>query len=263
MFVPVSAEKLLNKISEFKANNSPAVVLTNFFNAKLENKEWFLSEQSCGLFFVSRDSLVGLSHYFFMASSGCLNGLKLNFLADTKVVSEFVFNGGASDVVIQHYEKLGFNMYAHLKKMSFLSKADQFVTCSEHIELCDMSDFGYLRYILDSHFDAISERCPSNEELNDALNSGSVFKYVDGGAVLGFYWADSKKYLSELRYLFVDGFSRGGGIGKALFEHHLYVTQPIKKNQLWVLENNIPAIALYQKYGFQFESLQDLIFLKV
>jgi len=42
----------------------------------------------------------------------------------------------------------------------------------------------------------------------------------------------------------------------------MFSVQGVKKKQLWVLENNIIAISLYRKFGYDFENLRDIIFKK-
>ncbi len=263
MFKPVSIDVLKSKIFEFKAQQNTAGIVTNFFNISLENKDWFLDAQVNGLFFWGSDDLTGLGHYYFLANISDLSNVELSLLDKKKIVSEFVFDKSIDDSVKQHYADLGFKPYAHLVKMSLLKKNIQLGSHLDLIELCTISDLAYLRSVFDDHFDPISERHPSDEAIFDAIKSDFVHKYIDDGNILGFYWVDTKKYLTEMRYFFVDECARGLGIGKALLEHHLVLTRGIRKNQLWVLMNNKAAIFLYQKYGYHFESLQDFVFLKV
>jgi GNAT superfamily N-acetyltransferase len=205
--------------------------------------------------------LTGLNHYFFIAKSECLSECKMTLPKNKRTISEFVFKSQASELVLKHYKNLGFNVYAHLKKMS-LVKEDKVEQPSSLITHCSVDDLGYLRNVFDTKFDHISERYPSDDELISAINNGSFFKFEENGFILGFYWADTKKFLSELRYLFVEEENRGLGISNLLFEHHLLFTQSVKKNQLWVLDNNATARALYEKFGYQYEDLQVLIFLR-
>lgn len=261
MFKPVSADLLQAHIADFKMRFSPVLTLSNYYNNPLEEKKWLLNIKDEGLFFIGTELSTNMNHYYFLAEADSLSEADLIFPQDKKLVSEFVFNSQPNTSVINHYEALGFKTYAQLKKMSLLKK-DVTIVPSKNIDLCTLDDLSFLRNIFNLQFDPVSERYPTDNELQSAINSGSIFKYVDNNRLLGFYWADTKKFLTELRYLFVDADCRGRGIGRALFEHHLFVTQAVKKNQLWVLENNTAAIALYQKFGYGYEGLQDLIFVK-
>ena len=40
------------------------------------------------------------------------------------------------------------------------------------------------------------------------------------------------------------------------------MSQRLKKNQLWVLKNNFKAIGMYKKYAYEFEDLEDIIFVR-
>lgn len=71
-----------------------------------------------------------------------------------------------------------------------------------------------------------------------------IFVYDDSGirgygAVLG----------SEIRAVFVHPLHRGKGIGKRLLEH--LISQTGSKAILFVAKSNKPAVALYQRYGFE------------
>ncbi len=88
-------------------------------------------------------------------------------------------------------------------------------------------------------------------------------KITDNQKIIGFLWFDKKKFLTELRYLFVDESYRGQKISKKLMKQYLYHTRDVKKKQLWVLEHNKIAINLYKKYGYEFENLKDTIFKKL
>jgi GNAT superfamily N-acetyltransferase len=261
MFEAVSAHLLRTHITDFKSRINRDVILSNYYNTVLEEKDWLLNIQPCGLFFIGCDALTGLNHYFFVVESKYLSDAKITLPEGEKLISEFVFNSQASDLVLKHFKNIGFNVYAHLMKMSLVKKYNVSRSSSLIIHCC-IDDFGYLRRVFDNKFDRISERYPSDDELISAINEGSLFKFVEKGCIFGFYWSDTKKFLSELRYIFVEETTRGLGIGRALLEHHLFTTQSVKKNQLWVLSNNTAAIALYENFGYSFEGLQDFIFLK-
>jgi ribosomal protein S18 acetylase RimI-like enzyme len=260
MFRQVSKHQLLIAIVKLRSAIPHSKVVSNYFDSSLEGEEILLAIQNKSLYFLKKDLTSGLYYYFFIAESGFLLPQNLDFPAG-KVVSEQVFKHEVSKEIVDHFSFLGFEVYAQLRKMSLLKK-EVLKIDNQRIHLCNENDVRCLRSIFDLHFDPISERYPSDIEILAAVRSKSVFKFVSGDQIIGFYWADTKKILTELRYIYVCPTSRGSGIGKELFEHHLYMSQRLKKNQLWVLQNNFKAIGMYEKYGYSFEGLEDIIFIR-
>jgi hypothetical protein len=260
MFKRVSVECLEKQIDTFRSLTSPVNTITNYFNTPLNCTDVLLFVGCNALFFIARNQSSGLNYYFFLAKSGFLSSSDIEFPKDERLVAEYIFCSKLNIEVREHFKKGEFQYYANLKKMC-LTRKDKYAIISplSVIEICDISDLSYLKSKFDRCFDPISERCPSESELITAINKNSIFKYVKQDEILGFYWADSKKFISELRYIFVDENSRGVKVGQSLLEHHIYATIDVKKNQLWVLNNNNVAIRLYEKYGYTFEEMQDLI----
>jgi len=260
MFKQVSKQQLLIEIVKLRSEISPSKVVSNYFNSSPEGEEILLALGNKSLYFLKKDMNSGFYYYFFIAESGFLLPQNLIF-PEVTVVSEQVFKHEISKEIEDHFIFLGFEVYAQLRKMSLIEKK-VLSTYNQNIQLCINNDVKYIRLALDVHFDPISERYPSETEILSAIKSESVFKFVSEDRIIGFYWADTKKMLTELRYIHVCPKFRGSGIGKELFEHHLYMSQRLKKNQLWVLKNNFKAIGMYKKYAYEFEDLEDIIFVR-
>ncbi len=82
-----------------------------------------------------------------------------------------------------------------------------------------------------------------DEKRSKALWESDIYVYEDG-KVLGY----GAVYRNEIRALFVSPKVRGMGIGKALLENLIsHASKPI---MLCVAASNIPAIKLYERFGF-------------
>lgn len=258
MFRPSSEVEIAKLISTLRKSSNTVKFETNFYGFTSKKNNIFILNDLKGLFFLEKCLSTGMYIYYFFAKENEIFKADFTLPASKNYKCEYICNNKKSDAVLLHLNNLGFQKYAVLKKMSRInfSYSEEILDVSK----CSSSDFSYIRYVFDNEFDKISERLPSNEKIIEALRSGEIFKVSKGGAALGFYWADTKKFLSELKYIYVDKVSRGQSLGEKLFQHYLSKSNNIKKNQLWVLEDNKPALALYEKYGFRFEQLCDYIF---
>lgn len=246
-------------INDFRKSVKTSEIETNFYGFINKGNQVYILNDHHGVFFLEKCELTKqYCYYFFTNCAGLVNaGFSLPKSANYKC--EYLVNCAASNSVILHLSNLGFEKYANLRKMSRINIVLS-LNISVDIKKCEITDLSYLRDVFDNKFDSVSERLPSDSEIIEALNSGNIYKVTDTDKILGFYWADTKKFLSELRYIFIDEDARGRSLGEMLLQHFLVRSSTVKKNQLWVLEGNTPALKLYEKYGFNFERMYDYIF---
>ena len=64
---------------------------------------------------------------------------------------------------------------------------------------------------------------------------------------------------SLLRYWYVGGEFRSQGLGARLIRTYFDLCRDLRRIQLWVIEDNCAAIAIYRYYGFRSEGLVDRI----
>lgn len=108
------------------------------------------------------------------------------------------------------------------------------------IEIYSLSKLDELRYE-SGVFDLLPLEA-DEKRLRELLES-RIFVYDDGG-ILGY----GALFKGEIRALFVHPQSRGQGVGKCLLEY--LILQAGKTATLYVAKSNLPAKAMYQKYGF-------------
>lgn len=93
-----------------------------------------------------------------------------------------------------------------------------------------------------SSFDLLPLR--QDAQRFQGLMASRIFVYDDGG-IQGY----GAVFGSEIRAVFVHPMHRGKGLGKRLLEHLL--SQTGGGARLFVAKSNKPAVALYQRYGFE------------
>ncbi|MFP3322777.1 GNAT family N-acetyltransferase [Planococcus sp. SIMBA_160] len=103
--------------------------------------------------------------------------------------------------------------------------------------------------------------------LNDNVKSG-VFIACEKQQVLGYLIAQNEtpQRISHRAYIVagVHSDSRGKGVGKALFAHVIAWAKSVHLHrlELTVIVENLPAVTLYRKMGFEIEGVkQDSLFI--
>lgn len=84
------------------------------------------------------------------------------------------------------------------------------------------------------------------------------FVYEKDGEVVGFYIISCISDLVEIFTIAVDKNHRGQGIGSALLEHLINVAKEKNASEIWLEAStkNIAAVNLYEKYGFNIQSIR-------
>ena len=84
------------------------------------------------------------------------------------------------------------------------------------------------------------------------------FVYEKDGEVLGFYIISTIADLVEIFTIAVDKDHRGEGIGSMLLDHLIKYAHQVGATEIWLEAStkNIAAINLYQKYGFEIQTIR-------
>ncbi|QKF73472.1 acetyltransferase (GNAT family) [Aliarcobacter faecis] len=259
----ISFDELKVKLFEFRKNHKE--IISNYLSQNILGKKIILIENANGLLFFVYDQEYDIYKSYFMVNgfySLELLLIKANWNKNSSL--EWIYKDKIDIELKKTIDKYGFIEYTRLSKMSFMN--DDYIIDIENEELnikyCNISDAKSLKLIFLHKFNKYSENLPSNIDIEKAIKTQSIIKILDKNSIVCFLWFDSKKVVTELRYLFVDENYRGQGLSKLLMKQYLYLTKQIKKKQLWVLENNEIAIKLYKSFGYSFEDLKDIIFKK-
>lgn len=257
----ISFDELKVKLFEFRKNHKE--IISNYISQDLSNKELTFFENENGLLiFAYEDEYNIYKVYFMVETLEILDNLLVHANWNKNSSLEIIDKNKVDDNLKEIFEKYGFMQFTILQRMSFLTNSEKVIELENSIAYCDLIDVQSLKEIFKSKFNKYSENLPSTIEIEKAIESKSIIKITDKEKIIGFLWFDTKKVLTELRYLFVDENYRGQKISKKLMEQYLYLTKDIKKKQLWVLEDNTVAINLYKKFAYEFEVLKDIIFKK-
>lgn len=256
----ITFDDLKSKLFEFRKNHKE--ISGNYISQNLKDKEIFIFEDD-GLLFFAYDKEYKIYKMFFMIENfENLDALlsKANWNQDTAL--EIIDKSELDSNLVKILNKYNLNKFTILEKMSFITNTQNKIELDEEISYCNLSDVKRLKQIFLSKFNKYSENLPSENEINNAIENQLIIKVIDEDKIIGFLWFDKKKVLTELRYLFVDENYRGQKLSTRLMQQYLFLTQDVKKKQLWVLQDNQIAINLYKKLSYEFEDLKDNIFKK-
>jgi len=257
----LNLENLKFEIQKIKVRNSRSLLSTNYFDQNLFAKSFKVILFKNSLVFIDkpRQSSIGRFYYFLAAGDSDFflqNNIDYDLVCD-------VLDRAPLDLKLDNFLAINsFKEYAKLKKMCLTN--DSIYKRSElNIKLVESRNIKSISKLFKNNFDSFSERPPDIDEIEFAIKNKEIYCKVSKlGEIMGFFWNSNKKFLSELRYLFVVEKYRGQGIGRELLKEYFIKTSNINRKQLWVLENNNSAIRLYESFGFKFDGLVDYIYVK-
>ena len=118
----------------------------------------------------------------------------------------------------------------------------------------------FLMEQLENTFDPLTKQLPGKEELSRMIEERNVFVVRRKAGIAGFLVSERQGAMLLLRYIAVMEKWRGKAWGGKLLQNFLGIRCGIRKHQLWVQPENIPAVRLYEKCGFRFDGLRDDIY---
>lgn len=192
--------------------------------------------------------------YYFL--SPALENQKI--VLDKPAVIEFPFNSELREkqlFQISLIEKMGF----HLGRESALMTASPNQVISTSIEPSDSVEFanaenlGQIDALFVGSFNPLYAFLPGKEELMEAINERRVMVARDQGAVVAALHCGFEKGVAEIKHIAVLPAYRGTGLGKMLMQFYHKQYQPLAARfQQWVDIHNLPAISMYQRFGYEF-----------
>lgn len=159
-------------------------------------------------------------------------------------------------------ESVGFRQKATLQRMTRLNTTKITKANFEpSISYATATDIDLLMHLLAQDFDPLIKQLPAKDELIKLLNENNIiFTHTSSGEISGYLIAEQIGITMSLRFVDVLPPYRRQGLGKLLINAFLSLKDNIKKHQLWVKKDNTAAIHLYQNYDFNYDGLNDNIY---
>lgn len=149
----------------------------------------------------------------------------------------------------KEWEAIGFTFYLQRKRLFLSAKkaeAEQREIC-----FCAEEEADEILKRMDTVFEPYTSALPTKEVLLEDLRQNRVIAARENGNLLGFLRFGREKKVSVLWQIAVDPLGRGKKIGEKLVRDWIALEKDeIAKFQLWVREDNTPALRLYEKSAF-------------
>lgn len=258
--------EVLQFVSEFRKKGC---FVNNFYPNEAEmsdwikNKELFSLEVSDSACFFVHKTKVATFIYFFVKE---LYDLKLVFpriiqLLESRVmVYDYICKTDEERNLIKEISaSCGFELHTSLRRMSFVLKENDFED-EDDIAFAGLEDIDCLFDMFNAAFDPISERIPEKKQLEKYIEQKAVLVCRKQGQVAGFAVADIQKKTMYLKHLLTSPDFRRQGIAEKILKKAFFLSKHCIRFILWVIDSNTPAINLYKKFGYSFETLSNYTF---
>ncbi|WP_282125705.1 GNAT family N-acetyltransferase [Marinifilum flexuosum] len=244
---------------------------TNFFPNKDQIELWiekaslYKIDKFNGVVFFIRKNESFNSLYFVAKSEESLsNGISLaaNFFEETCTVIDLIGKGTELSRLNDIFKNYKFVEYTSLTRMSRVINEDEDFKNDISIDFANTNDVQEIKILLDTYFDPLSEQIPFKEEILNWIKKNHILVKREDNLIVGFVIFDLIGMTSYLRYWFVHPEYRDKKIGSALLNKYFFLSSGCKKQMFWVINDNENAIKRYKHYGFEMESLNDIILKK-
>jgi len=174
-------------------------------------------------------------------------------------VSELVGRSPDLHDVLETYRERGFRDHARLERMQYDGPFPRTVAADPGVEVATESDAGPIHSYMERWLDPLSERIQAREALEASAAAGEILVVRDGGALAGFLIFEATGMSSIVRYWHVQPGRRSQGVGGRLMGTFLSRCAGSRRIVLWVLADNVDAIARYRHYGYRADGVVDWI----
>ena len=189
------------------------------------------------------------------------------------VVQEILYRGGKKfpEQEVAYWKKNRFQQ--HLGRDCYFVKSDALddsltsMSLQKGIEIEPLQTESHLietQGLIEDYLDLYTGDTLSLNELKEFADRNELFGVFAEGQLAGVLQAEFKNKTFWLGHMVVKEEYRGRKLSTLLLKH--YFQEGLKLNcrqfQLWVINDNLPALSLYKKYGFQYLNKSTISLLK-
>ena len=264
----VSALADLLQTYQKKSTVSNSFMLLDEIKAYCENGLLYYSIQGDNLYlFLSKEA--GFYRLFYYVND-FVNLPEVNL--SLPVVQELIYRGKQRFPIteVEFWQKAGF--VRHLGRDNYFLKSDDLSEAQlkessrqDKVQRIDSSEeIKQAEKLINQNLDLYTGDILSLNELDKFASEGNLFGIFADGKVVGILQSELKNKVYWLGHMVVDNNFRGKGLSSQLLRAYFLegLQRQAKSFQLWVIDDNEAALALYQKNGFSYLNKSTISLLK-
>jgi len=249
-----------------KATKTNNFLLLEQVNALLTEHKLFFTEQENNLVFLV-NRRISYQIYFHLNN---LNN-SFNIVADKPLMMEMVYRGEANRPhdILNFWENNGFKTHLTRDNLALIyNKKNTEININKHINVQLAStdnEANYTTTLFEKDLDKYTGDLKTYEEILLYVKNKNVLCAYEGEKICGalqFEWKNNNCWLG---HIVVDEAYRGKGIAPCLVNRYLELNKQNEQSryQLWVIQDNKPAVDLYKKFGFIYAGKSTVSMLKM
>lgn len=221
---------------------------TNFYSSaeeflpELENISKMEFDGGCYLF---REKEKQTDLYFFLEKEAKL--IQLPEMDKPLVLEQVAV--AKNPPALEEWEAVGFEEYLQRKRLFLSAKKTE--AEQREISFAKVEEAEVILTMMQDAFEPYTSALPDLDILKTDLTENRVIAAREGKKLLGFLRFGREKKVSVLWQIVVSPEGRGKGIGNSLVRDWISLErEDVAKFQLWVREDNPPALKMYEALGF-------------
>jgi GNAT superfamily N-acetyltransferase len=241
------------------------VLVDSYMEYVFDEKLFYESKASNTCILVDKGGFYRL--YYF------INDLNEEITIDTDkpIVMEILYRGESKrpDEVFSFWEKCGF--VPHLTRDNMIAAYSQLVLPSTKASQVEIryaeseAEIVFTKELIENALDKYTGDILTYDEITLLVEKRNVICAYWEGSLCGVLQFEIKNNVVWLGHIAVAAGFRGKGVANELVKAYIVnnAAQPSTRYQLWVIQNNIGAMALYQKFGFIYGNKSSASMLKM
>ena len=150
---------------------------------------------------------------------------------------------------LEEWEAVGFEKYLQRKRLFLSAKKTE--EEQRAVSFAKAEEAEQIFSMMEDAFEPYTSALPDMDILKQDIAENRVIAVREGEELLGFLRFGREKKVSVLWQIVVSPAGRGKGIGTSLVKDWIALErEEVAKFQLWVREDNPPALQMYEALGF-------------
>lgn len=241
--------QLLNKYLNKDYINNANRLLRDYHNF-IKNERLYFFEKDNNLFFIE-DCIEFYNLYYFISKIN--SSIDINILSFEKtIVADVIYTEKNLDEAVDILINSGFEKYL-TRSYQTLKLSHKNIELSSHIKFAGKEDVNYIFEMQNKYIDKYTGNFLLREELLKAVENNLILSVYENNNCVGYLRFTVNKKSISLEGIAVDHKFRGKGYAKELVQWFIdyFSKEGYNKIDLWVRDDNIDALRLYEFFNFK------------